>query len=93
MVKFLLFYAVLLLFFICTHVSSASYTGKNVNGVEIYKIDMKLPPKDRFKDVGVRFKTQAQSALNFYKAFVPQPIMWVIEQVLKLMHFTLDDYY
>jgi hypothetical protein len=72
----------------------AQYLSTNANGVKSYKIDLDREPQERFKEVTLDFKEDTVRAVRFYTGFVPQPIMWSLEQALSLIWLPkLPEYY
>jgi hypothetical protein len=51
-------------------------------------------PQERFKEVTLDFKEDTVRAVRFYTGFVPQPIMWSLEQALSFIWLPkLPEYY
>ena len=70
------------------------YLSTNANGVKAYKIDLDRKPQERFKEVTLDFKEDTVKAVRFYTGQVPQPIMWSLEQALRLVWLPkLPEYY
>jgi hypothetical protein len=70
-----------------------SFLGTNANGINIYKIDLSLPPKERFNDVAAKYKDGVKSAIAHYEAYLPKWSVWLGEGLLNRIDLKLSDYY
>ena len=72
----------------------SQYLSTNANGIRVYKIDLDRKPQERFREVALDMREDTIKALRFYTGFVPAPLMWSIEQALRLVWLPkLNDYY
>jgi len=56
----------------------SSYLGKNQNGIDIFKIDLDLPPEDRFVTVAKYFKTDV---IKVFKKYFPFPLSYLVKLI------------
>ena len=70
-----------------------SFLAKNANGIDIYKIDLSLPPKERFNDIAAKYKDGVKSAIAHYEAYLPRWSVWLGEGLLNRIDLKLSDYY
>ena len=55
--------------------SYTQYLGKNDQGIDVFKIDLNLPPKDRFRDVAVVLGPKVKDIIEKYEPYFPSFVL------------------
>jgi hypothetical protein len=71
----------ILISFLSIFFSLSQHLGKNSNGLDLFKIDLDLPPEKRFVEVGKYFKSGIQLTLKYY---FPFPLQYLVKLIGKI---------
>lgn len=72
---------ILVLLFAVASVASATFLGKNENGIPIFKIQLDLPAERRFDETSIYFKDAVRKTMDAYLSLIPEFIFELVNIV------------
>ena len=73
--------------------TQAEHLGKNENGIDIFKIDLSLEPRERFKETSLHFKKPLHAVLESYLALVPEILVDLVGYIGQALYWLQPEYY